>query len=159
MTEQQQWYGELTMDNRKKQQGFSLIEIMVVVVILGILSSYVVLNIMDKPDQARQVAAKNDIRTIMSALKLYKLDNSVYPSSDQGLQALIDKPSTGKAPRNWKKGGYLEKLPKDPWGGAYQYLSPGLQGGSFDVFSYGADGEPGGEDWNKDIGNWNLDEI
>ncbi|MBE9516041.1 MAG: type II secretion system major pseudopilin GspG [Proteobacteria bacterium] len=147
------------MNKRSKQQGFSLIEIMVVVVILGILSSYVVLNIMDKPDQARQVAAKNDIRTIISALKLYKLDNSVYPGSDQGLQALITKPSTGKAPRNWKKGGYLEKLPKDPWGGEYQYLSPGLQGGNFDIFTYGADGEPGGEDWNMDIGNWNMDEI
>ncbi|MDH5633661.1 MAG: type II secretion system major pseudopilin GspG [Gammaproteobacteria bacterium] len=142
-----------------RQSGFSLIEIMVVVVILGILSSYVVLNIMDKPDQARQIAAKNDISTIMSALKLYKLDNSTYPSTEQGLMALVQRPSAGRVPNNWKKGGYLEKLPKDPWGGEYQYLSPGVRGTDFDLFSYGADGQPGGEDWDRDIGNWNLDEI
>lgn len=142
--------------HKHKQRGFTLIEIMVVVVILGILATFAALNIMDKPDEARVVAAKNDIRTIISALKLYRLDNSSYPGTDQGLLALIQKPETGRAPRNWKTGGYLERLPADPWGGEYQYLNPGING-EIDVFSYGADNQPGGEGFNADIGNWNLD--
>ena len=142
----------------KQQRGFTLIEIMVVVVILGILASYVALNVLDKPDEARVVAAKNNIRTMVSALKLYRLDNSAYPSTEQGLQALVQKPETGRIPRNWKSGGYLEaqKLPADPWGGEYQYLNPGIRS-AIDVFSYGADNQPGGEGFDADIGTWNLD--
>ena len=141
----------------QKQNGFTLIEIMVVVVILGILATYATLKILDKPDEARIVAAKNDIRTISSALKLYRLDNSTYPSTEQGLRALIEKPGTGQAPRNWKQGGYLENLPKDPWGGEYQYVYPGVRG-EYDIFSYGADNQPGGDGYNADVGTWNMDE-
>lgn len=142
---------------RRTERGFTLIEIMVVVVILGILASYATLKILDKPDEARIVAAKNDIRTITSALKLYRLDNSTYPSTEQGLRALTEKPQAGQVPRNWKQGGYLENLPRDPWGGDYQYVYPGVRG-EYDVFSYGADNQPGGDGYNADIGTWNLDE-
>lgn len=136
--------------------GFTLIEILIVVVILGILAGLVVVNVMDRPDQARVVAAKSDIQAIMSALKLYRLDNGAYPSSEQGLGALVRKPEIGEIPRNWKPGGYLDRLPKDPWGMDYQYLNPGLHG-EIDVFSFGADRQPGGEGVNADIGSWNLD--
>jgi general secretion pathway protein G len=135
--------------------GFTLIEILVVVVILGILAGLIVPRIMDRPDQARVVAAKSDIAAIMNALKLYRLDNGTYPSAEQGLMALVKKPETGDAPRNWKPGGYLERLPKDPWGSDYQYLNPGLQA-EIDVISFGADRQPGGEDYNADIGSWSL---
>lgn len=138
------------------QRGFTLIEIMVVVVILGILATIIVPRIMDRPDEARSIAAKNDIRAIMSALNLYRLDNSGYPTTEQGLQALVQKPETGNAPRSWRTGGYLERLPKDPWGADYQYLSPGVHG-EVDVFSMGADHQPGGEGTGADIGSWNLD--
>lgn len=137
----------------RTQGGFTLIEIMVVVVIIGILAGVVVPRIMDNPDKARVAKAKNDVRTIKGALDLYKLDNFSYPSTDQGLQALVSKPSGSPEARNWKEGGYLENLPKDPWGNAYQYLSPG-QNADVDVFSYGADGRPGGEGVSADIGNW-----
>lgn len=136
-------------------KGFTLIEILVVVVILGILAALVVPRIMERPDEARVIAAKSDIRAIMSALKLYRLDNGIYPSTDQGLSALVVKPDTGVIPRNWKQGGYLDRLPKDPWGAPYQYLSPGVNG-EIDVFSLGADGTPGGEGINADIGSWEL---
>jgi general secretion pathway protein G len=135
------------------QRGFTLIEIMVVVVILSILAAIIVPRIMDRPDQARLVKASQDIRVIDSALKLYKLDNNFYPSTDQGLEALVAKPTTSPEPRNWKEGGYLERLPKDPWGGDYLYLNPGVHG-EIDIFSLGADGQTGGEGINSDIGNW-----
>jgi len=138
-----------------KQKGFTLIEIMVVVVILGILISFAALNILDEPDKARVVAAKNDIRTLGNALKLYRLDNGKYPTTEQGLIALSQKPTSGRSPRNYKPGGYLDKLPKDPWGGEYQYLSPGVRG-EIDIFTYGADNQPGGEGWDADIGNWTI---
>lgn len=139
---------------RSLQRGFTLIEVMVVVVILGILAMMIVPKIMDRPDEARVVAAKNDIRAIVSALKLYRLDNVNYPTTDQGLYALVQKPETGTIPARWRSGGYLEHLPKDPWGNEYQYLNPGVQG-EIDVFSLGADGQPGGEGKGADIGSWN----
>jgi general secretion pathway protein G len=138
------------------ERGFTLIEVLVVVVILGILAALIVPRIMDRPDEARIIAARNDIRAIKSALNLYRLDNGVYPSTEQGLMALVQKPDTGVVPRNWKPGGYLDKLPKDPWRNDYQYLSPGVYG-EIDILSYGADGQPGGEGINADIGSWNLD--
>jgi general secretion pathway protein G len=138
---------------RSLQRGFTLIEVMVVVVILGILAVLVVPKIMDRPDEARMVAAKNDIRAVLSALKLYRLDNVNYPTTDQGLYALVKKPEAGTIPARWRAGGYLEHLPKDPWGNEYQYLNPGVQG-EIDVFSLGADGQPGGEGKNADIGSW-----
>ena len=138
---------------RRAQGGFTLIEIMVVVVILGILSSVVVPRIMDNPDKARMIKAKNDVQAIKGALDLYKLDNFNYPSTDQGLQALVSKPGGSPEAKNWKDGGYLDNLPKDPWGNEYQYLSPGVNA-DVDVFSYGADGRPGGDGANADIGNW-----
>jgi general secretion pathway protein G len=139
----------------KGAKGFTLIEILVVVVILGILAALVVPRIMERPDEARVVAARSDIRAIVSALKLYRLDNGVYPSTDQGLGALVVRPDTGVIPRNWKQGGYLDRVPKDPWGAPYQYLNPGVNG-EIDVFSLGADGAPGGEGINADIGSWEL---
>ncbi|MGB7543009.1 MAG: type II secretion system major pseudopilin GspG [Burkholderiales bacterium] len=138
------------------QRGFTLIEIMVVVVIIGILVGLLAPKIMDRPDQARVVAARNDIQAVLAALKLYRLDNGNYPGPDQGLMALVRKPDSGNIPRNWKAGGYLDKLPRDPWGADYQYLNPGIHG-EIDVFSFGRDGKPGGEDYDADIGSWNLD--
>ena len=139
----------------KKTTGFSLIEVMIVVVILGILAAVIAPKILDRPDQAKMAAAKSDIAVIMQQLKLYRLDNAAYPSTDQGLTALTVKPATNPLPTNWKSGGYLERLPNDPWGRPYQYLNPGLKG-EIDVFSLGADGQPGGEGSNGDIGSWNL---
>ncbi len=142
------------MQTLHRQNGFTLLEILVVVFILGILASLIVPNIMGRPDQARIIAAKNDVRTIVSALKLYRLDTGRYPDTGQGLQALVTKPEAGRIPGNWKSGGYIERLPKDPWNEAYQYLNPGVHG-EIDVFSFGTDGQPGGEDNDADIGNWN----
>ena len=139
----------------KKIAGFTLIEVMIVVVILGILAAVVVPKILDRPDTAKIAAAKSDIAVIMQQLKLYRLDNSNYPSTDQGLNALIVKPATNPLPTNWKTGGYLERLPNDPWGRPYLYLNPGLKG-EIDVYTLGADGQPGGEGPNADIGSWNL---
>ncbi len=136
-----------------KQRGFTLIEIMVVVVIMGILAALVVPKLMGRTDDARIMAARSDISTLMSALKLYKLDNQRYPTTDQGLNALVVKPTSGAD--GWKTGGYIDKLPKDPWGNPYQYLAPGIHG-EIDVFSYGADGQPGGEGNDADIGSWQL---
>ncbi len=135
--------------------GFTLLEIMVVVVILGILAALVVPKIISRPDEARVVAARQDIATLMQALKLYRLDNLRYPTTEQGLQALVSKPTTAPLPPNWKAGGYLERLPKDPWSNPYQYLNPGVHG-EIDVFSLGADGAAGGEGFDADIGSWNL---
>ncbi|MGA7750705.1 MAG: type II secretion system major pseudopilin GspG [Gallionella sp.] len=138
-----------------RTRGFTLIEIMVVVVIMGILAALIVPKLMGRTDDARIIAAKQDIATMMQALKLYKLDNQHYPTTEQGLQALIVKPTSGPAADGWKTGGYLDKLPKDPWGNPYQYLSPGIKG-EIDVFSFGADGQPGGTGNDADIGSWDL---
>lgn len=135
------------------QRGFTLIEVLVVIAILGILAALIVPRIMDRPDQAKRVAATQDIATIMQALKLYHLDNGRYPTQEQGLRALVEKPSAEPVPPNWKPGGYLERLPNDPWGNPYQYLNPGVHG-EIDVFSFGADGKPGGEGNDADIGSW-----
>jgi general secretion pathway protein G len=140
---------------RAKVSGFTLIEIMVVVVIMGILAALVVPKLMGRTDDARIMAARQDIATVMQALKLYKLDNSRYPTTEQGLQALIVKPSSGPATNGWKTGGYLDKLPKDPWGNPYQFLSPGIKG-EVDIFSFGADGVAGGAGNDADIGSWDL---
>jgi general secretion pathway protein G len=136
-----------------RQSAFTLIEILVVVAILAILAAIVVPRVMDRPDEARKVAAKADVAAIVQALKLYRLDNGFYPGTDQGLAALVQKPATSPVPGNWKQGGYLERLPKDPWGSDYQYLSPGVKG-EIDVFSLGADRTRGGEGSGADIGNW-----
>jgi len=141
--------------NRRKQGGFTLIEIMVVVVILGILAALVVPQVMNRPDQAKVTVAKGDIKAIGAALDMYKLDNYSYPSTQQGLDALVEKPSGNPQPKNWNRDGYLKRVPKDPWGNEYQYLSPGTQG-AYDLYSYGADGKQGGSDLNADIGNWDL---
>ena len=139
----------------KHSRGFTLIELMVVIVILGVLAALIVPKVMSRPDDARIVAAKQDIASIAQALKLYKLDNMRYPTTDQGLMALVKKPTTPPDAPNWKSNGYLEKLPKDPWGNPYQYLQPGLHG-EFDIISLGADGAPGGEGGDADIGSWQL---
>lgn len=136
------------------RRGFTLLEVMVVMVILGILAALIVPKIVSRPDQARIIAAKQDIATLMQALKLYRLDNGRYPTTEQGLQALVVKPTSDPIPANWKAGGYLERLPNDPWGHPYQYLNPGVHG-EIDVFSLGADGQPGGEGNDADIGSWN----
>lgn len=140
---------------RRTQGGFTLIEIMVVVVILGILAALVVPQVMNRPDQAKVTVAKGDIKAIGAALDMYKLDNFSYPSTQQGLNALVEKPGGNPQPRNWNRDGYLKRVPKDPWGNDYQYLSPGTQG-QFDLYSLGADGKQGGSDLNADIGNWDL---
>jgi len=144
--------GEL-MHYRKRRSGFTLIEIMVVVVILAILAALIVPKVMSRPDEARVVAAQQDVAAILQALKLYRLDNLRYPTTEQGLAALVARPTLAPVPPNWKAGGYLERLPKDPWGNAYQYLNPGVRG-EIDVFSLGADRARGGEGNAADIGNW-----
>lgn len=143
---------------RSRREGFTLIELMVVVVILGILALYIAPKIMGRPDEAKQVKARMDIASLETALKLYKLDNGFYPSTEQGLDALVAKPESGRVPRNWKEGGYLEKgrVPGDPWGNAFVYLSPGNHG-DFDLICYGADGVPGGEGKDRDINNWEVE--
>jgi general secretion pathway protein G len=145
---------------RKKlnDQGFTLIEIMVVIVILGILAGLIVPRIMGRPEEARRMKARVQIESIETALKLYKLDNGYYPTTEQGLQALIEAPAVGQLPKAWREGGYLEKgkVPKDPWDNEYVYLCPGIHG-DFDLISYGSDGEPGGEDKDKDVNNWELE--
>jgi general secretion pathway protein G len=137
----------------RRSAGFTLVEIMVVVVILGILAVLIVPRVLGRSDEARQAAAKHDIATVMQSLKLYKLDNGRYPTNEQGLQALVTKPAAAPAPSNWKP--YLDKVPKDPWGNTYQYLSPGVHD-EVDVFSLGADGQPGGTGADLDIGSWQL---
>jgi general secretion pathway protein G len=137
------------------RRGFTLIELMVVIVILGILAGLIVPRIMSRPEQAKKLKARMQIESIGTALKLYKLDNGEYPTTEQGLQALVEAPSSGNTPKNWRKGGYLEKgkVPKDPWSNDFVYLCPGIHD-DFDIISYGADGVSGGEDTNADINSW-----
>lgn len=150
--------GEKMLRQRLNHGGFTLIEIMVVLVILGILVGFVGVKIMGKPEEARRMKARVQIDSLETALKLYKLDIGDYPTTEQGLQALVEAPTVGQLPKAWRKGGYLEKgkVPKDPWENDYIYLSPGLHG-DFDLISYGSDGEPGGEGKDEDINNWELD--
>jgi general secretion pathway protein G len=143
------------MRRARPQNGFTLIEVMVVAAILAILAALIVPKVIGRPDEARIVAAKQDIATLMQALKLYRLDNNRYPTTEQGLAALVTAPSSAPVPANWKPGGYLERLPRDPWGNPYRYLNPGLRG-DIDVFSFGADGVAGGEALDADIGSWAL---
>jgi general secretion pathway protein G len=150
----------ISLRNRMRRggRGFTLIELMVVIVILGILAGLIIPRIMGRPDEARQTKARIMIEGIETALKLYRLDNGFYPTTEQGLRALVEAPTIQPVPRNWREGGYLEKgkVPKDPWGNDFVYLSPGTQG-EMDLISYGADGQPGGEGKNKDITNWSQD--
>ena len=140
-----------TPSRANNMRGFTLIELMVVLVIIGVLAALIVPNVINRADDARATAARTDVNNLMQALKLYKLDNLRYPTSEQGLQALVVKPSVGPVPLNWKP--YLDKLPNDPWGRPYQLLSPGIKG-EVDVLSFGADGQSGGEGANADIGSW-----
>lgn len=143
---------------RREEQGFTLIEILIVIVILSILAWQLAPRIMGKPEEAKQVRAQMDIGTLETTLKMYKLDNGFYPSTEQGIQALVEPPTIGRPAPKWREGGYLEKrrVPKDPWSYEYIYLSPGVNS-DFDLSSYGADGEPGGEGPDKDINNWELE--
>jgi general secretion pathway protein G len=137
----------------RSARGFTLVEIMVVVVILGILAVLIVPRVVGRTDEARTVAAKQDVAAIMQALKLYRLDNGRYPTTEQGLAALVTRPQGDPVPKNWQK--YLDKIPKDPWGNLYQYLNPGVRG-EIDVFSLGADNQPGGSGPDGDVGSWDL---
>ena len=143
--------GFANVARRVKQRAFTLIELMVVLVIIGVLAALIVPNVLDRADDARVAAARTDVNNLVQALKLYKLDNQRYPTAEQGLAALLVKPSLSPVPQNWKP--YLDKLPNDPWGNAYQYLNPGLKG-EIDVLSFGADGQPGGDGKNADVGSW-----
>jgi general secretion pathway protein G len=137
--------------------GFTLIEIMVVVVIIGLLAAVIVPRVVDRVDEARVSKAKQDIQSFETALTMFRLDNFKYPTTDQGLRALVQQPSDPSI-RNWRPGGYLQRLTKDPWGNDYQYVSPGTRGRDYDLYSLGADGQPGGEGVNADIGNWDLEQ-
>ncbi len=139
-------------------RGFTLIELMVVIVILGILAGLIIPRIMGRPEEAKRLKAKLQIESLETALKLYKLDNGMYPDTEQGLQALVEEPEAGTLPKNWRKGGYLEKgrVPRDPWDNEFVYLSPGVHG-EYDIISYGADGVSGGDEKNKDINSWELE--
>ena len=142
-----------TQNSSRRTRGFTLIEIMVVILIIGVLAALIVPKVMSRPDEARITAAKQDIATITQALNLYRLDNGRYPTTEQGLMALVKKPTVSPIPTNWKSEGYLDRVPKDPWGTPYQYLQPGVHG-AVDVFSFGADRAAGGEGNDADIGNW-----
>ncbi|HZW60265.1 MAG TPA: type II secretion system major pseudopilin GspG [Woeseiaceae bacterium] len=144
-----------TQNQHRREAGFTLIEIMVVVIILGILAAIVAPNVIGRVGDAQIAAAKQDIRGIENALKFYRLDNFAYPTTEQGLQALVTRPSDPTI-KNWKSGGYLDRLPKDPWGNPYQYLNPG-QNAEIDIYTLGRDGRPGGEEEDADIGNWELE--
>jgi len=152
----------MKMKRRKKhinrEAGFTLIELMVVIVILGLLAGLILPRFIGQSDTAKQQAARTQMALLQSALKLYKLDNGSYPSTEQGLKALVEPPAVGNLPKNWRKGGYLEKgkVPKDPWKNDFLYVCPGSHG-DFDITSLGADGEPGGEDADMDINNWDVD--
>ena len=136
---------------RYRSQGFTLIEIIVVVVIIATLAAMVAPNVMKRTDDAKLARVASDLRAIEASLNLYKLDNFNYPTTEQGLQALVTKPTGNPEPKNWKQGGYLRNVPEDPWGNEYQFLSPGASGGDFDLYSFGADGKTGGEEMNKDL--------
>lgn len=140
---------------QRKQRGFTLLEVMVVIVILGVLASLVVPNLLGNKEKADQQKVVTDISALEQALDMYRLDNSVYPTTDQGLEALVSKPSSSPEPRNYRDGGYIRRLPNDPWGNPYQYVMPG-EHGAVDIFSLGADGQEGGDGVNTDIGNWNM---
>jgi general secretion pathway protein G len=140
-----------------RTRGFTLIEIMVVVVILGILAALVAPNVIRRIDDARVTKARQDIRAYETALNLYRMDNFRYPTTDQGLQSLVTRPSDPNI-RNWKEGGYIDGLKKDPWGNDYSYIAPGTRGGDYDLYTLGADGQPGGEGPDADIGNWNIEQ-
>jgi general secretion pathway protein G len=150
--------GNAMPKDRRNEHGFTLIEIMVVIIILGILASYVAVKVTGRAEQAQRTQAKVQIETLETALELYKLDNGSYPTTEQGLEALVGPPTVGRLPRNWREGGYLEKsyVPKDPWGNDYIYLSPGLHG-DFDLMSYGDDGVQGGEGKDADVYNWETE--
>ena len=141
---------------KQNQRGFTLIEIMVVVVILGILAAIVVPRLLDEPEKARRISAATQIRSFEEALGIFKLENGFYPSTEQGLKALVTKPNVGRVASKYKAGGYIRKIPLDPWGQPYLYLYPGVHG-ELDLFSYGPDGETGGEGDDADVANWNLD--
>jgi general secretion pathway protein G len=145
--------GKIEITKRRRSPGFTLIELMVVIVILGILAGLVLPRFMGRTEEAKRTKAKLQIENLEAALKLYKLDNGVYPTTEQGLEALVSKPTTGAIPKNWREGGYLEKgqVPLDPWGRPYVYLCPGIKNKDFDLKSLGADGEEGGEGENQDI--------
>lgn len=140
----------------KEEKGFTLIEIMVVLIIIGLLAGIVVPKLMGRTEEAKRTKSAVQIRNLQSAIDLYKLDNGSYPTTDQGMQALVEKPAVGEAPKRWKEGGYIEKVPKDAWGNNYVYISPGVHG-EYDIYSYGADGEEGGEGKDADIQSWNLE--
>ncbi|WP_270725277.1 type II secretion system major pseudopilin GspG [Shimia sp. Alg240-R146] len=142
-----------TRSDSTSDAGFSLLELMVVVVILSVLALVIVPRVIDRPDQARAARAQADIAAIASAVNLYRLDNFRYPTTEQGLAALVAAPVTDPVPQNWATGGYMDRVPVDPWGAPYQYLSPGVHG-DFDIISYGADGVPGGSGAEADIGSW-----
>ena len=143
----------------RAEKGFTLIELMVVVIILGILAGLVIPRIVGKPEEARRIKAKIQIQNFEKALRLFYLDNGFYPTTEQGLKALVEKPTTGRIPRQYREGGYLEgrKIPKDPWGNSYVYISPGIHDKDFDIISLGADGEEGGKGNDADIESWNLE--
>ncbi len=141
---------------RWNERGFTLIEIMVVLIIIGLLAGIIVPKLIGRTEEAKRTKAKMQIKNLQTALDLYKLDNGVYPSTEQGLQALVEKPTIGEIPKHWREGGYIDKIPKDPWGNPYVYISPGVHG-EYDLYSYGADGEEGGEGKNADIQSWNLE--
>jgi general secretion pathway protein G len=146
----------MRVKSRWIERGFTLIEIMVVVVILGILAAVIIPRISGKPEQAKRTKAVTDIKSIETALALFMLDNGFYPSTEQGLEALVTEPTSGQIPNNFQEGGYLKKVPRDPWNGPYIYISPGVHG-DFDLISYGSDGEEGGEGKYADVKNWELD--
>jgi len=142
----------------RSMRGFTLIELMVVIVILGILAGLIVPRIMGRPEEAKQLKAKLTIESLETSLRLYKLDNGAYPTTEQGLQALVERPDTGNVPKGWREGGYIEKsrVPLDPWDNEFVYLSPGVHG-DYDIISYGGDGVPGGEGKDMDINSWELE--
>ena len=150
----QTWPGRVA---RPAQSGFTLIEIMVVVIIIGLLAAVVVPQFLGRVDDARVAKAKQDIQAMQTALTMFRLDNYVYPTTDMGLKALAQKPDATLI-KNWRAGGYLQHVNKDPWGNDYQFVTPGAHGGDYDLYSFGADGQPGGDGLKADIGNWNLDQ-